>query len=464
MRAAQIAIASLVVSLASSAHATAIITACTSWFTGNIVRESAEDVIFAAYGAECGGITSVSCNLSNDSHNGNARKTCFWTTVTCAPNPNDHGAGVDANGPGPISVGPDGRIVNNSTAPDYRDFCGTDVNLNLNNPLPPKNNGKDDCPTCNRKTESHLQGNPINIATGNKFQEEVDYPRVGDSALEFVRYYNSLAGGAVTTMGANWRNTWSRSVLPLPWGAMVNRPDGKVWSFQGSSVGTLTSEADATYSLKRTTSGFEFTTSNEEVETYDTNGILQKIVDRGGRETDFIYSNGTGDSNGGTYLDPTTLNATTIPLTAGLLIRVVDYGGRTMSFGYYGSGLLGKMIDPTGAVYVYTYGATSTASDASHSNLLSVSYPGASGGTGVKQYLYDELTAGYVTSTTPASSLTGIVDEQGIRYATFKYNGVKAIWNSPGFPDTSDECEYGTGGVLWRSAYLPRSSSVRQSV
>ena len=35
-------------------------------------------------------------------------------------------------------------------------------------------------------------GNPISLASGNKFQREVDFEATGISPIEFVRYHNSL--------------------------------------------------------------------------------------------------------------------------------------------------------------------------------------------------------------------------------------------------------------------------------
>lgn len=36
--------------------------------------------------------------------------------------------------------------------------------------------------------------NPVNDVTGNKFQQEPDYPGSGDFSLQFIRYYNSTLG------------------------------------------------------------------------------------------------------------------------------------------------------------------------------------------------------------------------------------------------------------------------------
>ena len=67
-------------------------------------------------------------------------------------------------------------------------------------------------------------------------------------------------------------------------------------------------------------------------------------------------------------------------------------------------------------------------------------------------------------------SLVSVTDFRG-RKLTFGYDNDTQLvrmtdpagnWASPDSSDTSDRCEYGTGGVAWRSAFSPRNSSVRQ--
>ncbi len=56
-------------------------------------------------------------------------------------------------------------------------------------------------------------GNPIHIASGNKFQAETDLRRVGGTGLSFRRYYNSL-DGQTTRLGAKWNHTYTALLLP----------------------------------------------------------------------------------------------------------------------------------------------------------------------------------------------------------------------------------------------------------
>ena len=82
-------------------------------------------------------------------------------------------------------------------------------------------------------------------------------------------------------------------------------------------------------------------------------------------------------------------------------IGITDAFGRTLGFSYTGERITG-MTDPGGGSYAYAYDA--------NNNLASVTYPDGS----VKQYHYED----------PAypNALTGITDELGVRYATYRYD------------------------------------------
>src|SRR6185437_8771940 len=69
---------------------------------------------------------------------------------------------------------------------------------------------------------------------------------------------------------------------------------------------------------------------------------------------------------------------------------------------------LSTMTDPGGGLYQYAYD--------SQGNLSSVTYPdGAS-----RLYVYDE--SAFTAGVDQPHSLTGIIDENGVRFATYSYN------------------------------------------
>ncbi|MFZ3017857.1 MAG: hypothetical protein WA056_05315 [Gallionella sp.] len=161
--------------------------------------------------------------------------------------------------------------------------------------------------------------------------------------------------------------------------------------------------------------GWTYRNDQDEVETYDAVGRLLSITNKAGLVQTLTYSDNTAGPNGGYVLSATGIATATI-LPAGKLIRVTDPAGRTLQFGYDAAGRAVKMIDPAGGIYLYTYSGT-LATD----HLTSVTYPDGK----TRTYLYGEPAN---VSTTPAAgvsyahALTGIIDENGNRYASWTYD------------------------------------------
>lgn len=150
---------------------------------------------------------------------------------------------------------------------------------------PPKNLGKPK--DCDSQT-----GNPVNVATGNKFQVERDYRGSGAFPLEYTRYYNSLAqiysqpaptGPAIFRNTPNWQGTYDRAVLfsehyRFP-AARAYREDGKVILFNYVG-GNFVPDADVDERLTRqvdatgNTAGWTLINSRDETEIYDAAGRL----------------------------------------------------------------------------------------------------------------------------------------------------------------------------------------------
>ncbi|MEO6145937.1 MAG: DUF6531 domain-containing protein, partial [Sulfuriferula sp.] len=268
-------------------------------------------------------------------------------------------------------------------------------------PIPAKNEG----PTCNL-----WAGNPIHIGIGSKHQIEMDFSRVNSSPLIFRRDYSSTVTGS-SALGVSWRSHYDRSVLLLSNAsistAFVNRPDGKsnfftlngsTWTPDSDIPDTLIQIKDASGA----TTGWRYTVAaDDSVELYNAGGQLQSITDRAGHTQTLTYSDGSAGANGGYVLDATGTPTTTV-LPAGLLIRVVDAAGRALNFSYDANSRIVRMTDPAGGVYTYAYDPSN--------NLSSVTYPD----THTRTYLYE--------NTSFPHALTGITDENGVRYATYRYD------------------------------------------
>jgi len=239
------------------------------------------------------------------------------------------------------------------------------------NPPPPLNEnlGRPDfCPA----------GNPINQRTGNKIQSETDYQGVGSFPLVFTRYYNSEASVLGARLGANWRHTFDRAVNA----GVVFRPDGKAFEYNQSTLASqpnITHKLEQLFSQSNTFSGWRFTNSDDDsVEIFDVKGTLQSITSRTGLVQTLSYD------------------------SFNRLSSVVDSYGRSLTFAYDAAWRVSTMTDSAGNVFGYAYDAAN--------NLQSVTYPDGK----VRTYLYENVAL--------PQALTGIVDENGSRYATFTYD------------------------------------------
>jgi RHS repeat-associated protein len=230
--------------------------------------------------------------------------------------------------------------------------------------------------------------------------------------LGFVRYYNGLlwtgiyapgpyaqgAVGLLSTTGPNWRTSYDRLILYAKSAkystAYAYRPDGRTLTFNLVS-GVFTPEADVSDRLVElvdgsgNTTGWKYTNAaNDEVETYDALGKLISLTSRAGLTQRIAYD------------------------TNGRLSSVTDAFGKSLTFKYDSSGRLSTMTDPNGGVYTYAYNSAN--------NISSVTYPDKN----TRTYTYNE------PADLPGNepyALTGIVDENNARYATYQYDNSQRI-------------------------------------
>ena len=263
-----------------------------------------------------------------------------------------------------------------------------------------KDNGKP-CPFC---------GNPVNPANGNKIEEQVVYRGLSGFGLSLTyNVFDDVTG----RFGRRWRDSFDRRISQDGANVFVYRPDGKAFRFVPNS-GAWVGDADANDRLVElqnppgTRTGWQLSVADgDQLETYDAAGQLLSIQSRSGLTQTLTYSDGTGGANGGFILDANG-NPTTTVLPAGLLIRIAEHFGRTLSFGYDALLHVVKVTDPAVQTYRISY--------LHYLELSSITFPD----TKVRSYLYNE-SANTGGANLPLA-LTGIVDENGARYATFKYD------------------------------------------
>jgi RHS repeat-associated protein len=238
--------------------------------------------------------------------------------------------------------------------------------------------------------------NPINGATGNKFQAETDYTGSRRLPLAFTRYYNSAFGG-LRELGWNWRSDYDRQLSFNGSNAYITKPDGSAYRFALTGVNWIpdgdVNDKLAPVITANVTTGWMFTSGEDNsAEIFDTTGRLTAIVSLEGYAQDMVYD-GTGR-----------LSTVTERLSGRQLILAYDTQNR-----------LSTLTDPSGAIYTYGYDT--------NNNLTSVTYPDGDANPAnnpVRTYVYNE--AANTSAANLPHALTGIVDENGNRYGTYMYD------------------------------------------
>jgi YD repeat-containing protein len=228
-------------------------------------------------------------------------------------------------------------------------------------------------------------GNPINPATGNKYQLETVYAASGVSPLALTLEYNQVLSGWVM-WGGKWKSNYERSVTRTTVNGFtsvsVMRADGKATLFLPVN-GAWATDADTPEQLLElksgtTTTGWQYTNSHNDTETYNASGKLISIADRSGLTQTLAYD------------------------ASSRLASVTDALGRSLTFTYGSGNRVASMTDPASGLYSFAYDT--------NNNLNSITYPDGK----TKTYLYEN--ASY------PGALTGITDENSNRYATYAYN------------------------------------------
>ena len=181
-------------------------------------------------------------------------------------------------------------------------------------------------------------GNPIDIGSGNKYEQVLDYETAGQNKLGLIRYYNSAGtpNTYATSLGPNWRTNYDRYLhIFVPgaiYGVTAERPDGSMVNFTSSS-GTYTPDTDVDLKLTVSGSTWTLTDQNDTSEIYFTSGsegVLQSVTQRNNYTQALTYSHGQ-------------------------IAFASDSYGRKLTFGY-SSGLLSTVSTPeftSGLTYSY---------------------------------------------------------------------------------------------------------------
>lgn len=250
----------------------------------------------------------------------------------------------------------------------------------------PKNNGGgdgDDDGCGNGNSPSPRKGNPIHIGTGNKYQMESVYQGGGEWGLNLSFHYNSLLP-STSSLGDQWQTNFARKVSLINANTVnVTRADAKIYPFKKVAT-AWQGDADVSERLieQKNTSGaltgWQYHTLRDEIEQYDSQGKLLSITTRAGKTTGLTYDTGNR------------------------LTQIQSPSGKTLTFSYDATNRISQITNPLGELITLSYD--------NNNNLASITWPDNT----TRQFLYE--------NTTYIHALTGIVAENGQRYATYTYS------------------------------------------
>jgi len=211
--------------------------------------------------------------------------------------------------------------------------------------------------------------NPINIANGNKFQAETDYPSSGASTLSFTRAYNSLDG--------LWRHNHSTHLRIAGTSIALVMAHGResLFTLSGS---TMTAPPTELGTLVKTADSWLYTAANNERFTFDAAGRLIRWANTAGAEQQLTYANGT--------------------------VTVTDNLGHSLSFTEDAQHQPLTLSTPTLQI-AYSYNA--------NQRLIQLTRT-RGGQTEQRQFHYEDSRNNAL--------LTGLTDERGVRFATWSYD------------------------------------------
>jgi YD repeat-containing protein len=369
-------------------------------------------------GGPCSRITGCSVSIpggtpivlvsGTDNFNLNWARSGGYISCQCPAGTTSTASGSCACPAGTVTNG-SACLANCGSQSPFLGFC-TGANKYPKSGGSPPNGGTPAPPECCKVNQT---GDPIKVADGDRFQRE---PIFSSPTLKLVLSYIKTPPRYLPKVpypfGDNWFFNYGMTVFIADQKVGVARADGKFLEFTTPVSGNVyVGDPDISDTLEKivsgvTTIGWKYTVAaTDTVETYDAAGLLTQIQERNGQTWTLTYSTGSTPPS--------------VASKAGLLITVTDPFGRTINFTYDGANRIVSMTDPAGNPYRFKYDeASAYRTGGGNSNLLtSVKFPDS----GKRIYYYNE--PAYMSSGYQYSSLTGIGDENGARYAIFKYDG-----------------------------------------
>ncbi|OUS06483.1 hypothetical protein A9Q81_02840 [Gammaproteobacteria bacterium 42_54_T18] len=286
---------------------------------------------------------------------------------------------ISGYGPG---LGPNqcmsGCKYEGSATNDYVTYAATGETCTDEGPLNDEVGDEDRC------HGQALGGNPINFGGGNKFQRELDIPVLGSRTIKIERIFDSLSQRR-GYFGLGWFSNIDMRINLLTRNdsiikAKVILPGRATVEFEESN-GILSSVGERDHKLTKDENDLLIYIDLKGTKyEFDADGRVLKITELLGDFLEYGYVNNTISS-------------------------ITDAYGNDLQFSVV-NGLITQAVYNTDYSYIYHY---------ENGILTSVEYPSSTPETPIQKiYQYENI--GF------SSMLTGIVDESGAQYATWKYD------------------------------------------
>jgi RHS repeat-associated protein len=242
-----------------------------------------------------------------------------------------------------------------------------------------------------------LTTNPILPATGEKIKLQSDFTDQSPHSLDFTRTYRTAWGDVAPAsgMGTHWNHRFGIQLVSNGTTSLsktLQMPDGSQRRFTRTSTTLPWVNTDGTDQLVETPTGHLYTSAqNDESWQFNPLGKPITLTQRNGWAYTLAYN------------------------ANNQLATVTNKFGRTLTFSYGAAGsatagLLTGVTAPDGQTISYNYNSTQLLIYAGYSN--NSSQNGSS--TTSIQYLYENPTF--------PKALTGMIDESGVRSATYAYD------------------------------------------
>ena len=243
--------------------------------------------------------------------------------------------------------------------------------------------------------------NPINFATGNKYHKETDFTPSGPGHPHGLQAPLQQPGAVrMVPMGQGWSTTYSDRVVDQGDALLLTQADGRELLFEAVGSGRFHSVTDELRVIEKGPGGYHLKEPDGTDYSFDSQGRLAAITDRNG-------------------------NAQILAYQDTLLQSVEDNFGRRLDFAYNQESRLISVSGPAGKM---DYGHDS------QGNLIEVSGPDGNR----RQYRYED--------TRHPHALTGIIRENGVRYATYAYDSeARAVLSKHAGDSRVVQVEYGPG-------------------